>query len=156
MNPRYITIHSTQNRNADAWQHGVALKNGRIRQRGTYLSWHFSVDQYVSLQHIPLTEQAVHAGNAAGNAYSLGIEMCEHRGNNMVKTFDRTAKLTAILMKQNNIPLRNVVPHYYWTRKNCPVPLLDNKRPGYKWSWFMSRVDYYYRCINSGISFLDI
>ena len=39
---------------------------------------------------------------------------------------------------------RQVVPHNYWSGKNCPAPLMTNGRPGYKWSWFISRVDYYY------------
>ena len=37
---------------------------------------------------------------------------------------------------------------YYWTGKRCPHLLLDNGKPGFKWSWFISRVDYYYRCIS--------
>lgn len=155
--PRYITIHSTQNRSADAWQHARALDNGRIRGgKIGYLSWHFTVDQYVSVQHLPIREMGHHADyGGPGNKYSIGIEMCEHRGNSLPKTLDRTAKLTAILMKKENIPLRNVVPHYYWTKKKCPVPLLDNGYPGYKWKWFLSRVDYYYRCMNGNQSFLD-
>ena len=157
MTPRYITVHSTQNMSADAWQHGKALKNGRIKPGRRYLNWHFTVDQYVALQHVPVDEQAQHAdGDGPGNRYSIGIEMCEHRGNSMPVTFDRTAKLVALLMKKHNIPLRNVVPHYYWTRKNCPVPLMTGGRPGYRWGWFMSRVDYHYRCINGGTSFIDV
>jgi len=54
------------------------------------------------------------------------------------------------LMMRYNVPLRNVVPHNYWSGKNCPAPLMTNGRPGYKWSWFISRVDYYYRCLQAG------
>lgn len=159
LKPRYITIHSTQNRSADAWHHAVALKNGRIRGGIIgYLSWHYTVDQNGAFQHLPLNEIGHHAeyGYKSGNLYSIGIEMCEHRGNSMRATYDRTAKLAASLMKEYNIPLRNVVGHVYWTGKNCPEPLLEHGRPGYKWAWFLSRVDYYYRCINGGDSFLDI
>ena len=53
-------------------------------------------------------------------------------------------------MMRYNVPLRNVVPHNYWSGKNCPAPLMTNGRPGYKWSWFISRVDYYYRCLQAG------
>ena len=56
------------------------------------------------------------------------------------------------LMKRYRINMRHVVPHYHWTRKNCPAPLMTNGRPGPKWSWFLSRIDYYYRCINNGRS----
>ena len=32
----------------------------------------------------------------------------------------------------------------------APVsPLLTNGRPGHKWSWFVSRVDYYRRCLET-------
>lgn len=158
LQPRYITIHSTQNRSADAWHHAVALKNGRIKGGIIgYLSWHYTVDQNWAIQQLPLNEIGHHAeyGYKPGNMYSIGIEMCEHRGNSMRMTYDRTAKLAACLMKEYDIPLRNVVSHNFWTGKDCPRPLLDHGHPGFKWTWFLSRVDYYYRCINGGDSYLD-
>ena len=92
------------------------------------------VDDKVALQHMPTNEQGEHADfNGPGNNYSIGIEMCEHRGSNLGATMDRTAKLAAYLMVKNGIPLRNVVPHYHWPRrgchppkKNCPHFLMDN------------------------------
>jgi N-acetylmuramoyl-L-alanine amidase len=160
MSPRYITIHSTQNWTADAWQHSLALKNGALRapkrkggNRIGYLIWHFTVDDKVAVQHLPTNEQGEHADfNGPGNNYSIGIEMCEQRGSNLNATMDRTAKLAAYLMIKNNIPLRNVVPHYHWPRrgahppnKNCPHFLMDNGKPGRKWKAFLGKVDYYYR-----------
>lgn len=160
MRPRYITIHSTQNYSAGAKKHALALKNGALRSpknpyggnRIGYLIWHFTVDDRLAIQHLPTTEQGEHADFAGpGNRLSIGIEMCEHRGSNRRATIERTAKLTAILMKKNGIPLRHVVPHYHWPRrgknppnKNCPHFLLDNGKPGHKWRWFQSRVNYYY------------
>ena len=41
------------------------------------------------------------------------------------------------------------MPHRLLVGKNCPAPLMTNGRPGYKWSWFISRVDYYYRCLQA-------
>ncbi len=144
MTPRFITIHNTANKSADAMQHARALNNGALR-----CNWHFTVDPYVAIQHLPLDETGKHADRGGpGDKYSIGIEMCEKRGQSLAKTFDRAAKLAAWLMHEEGIPLRNVVPHYYWTGKQCPRHLLDNGRPGFKWSWFISRVDYYYRCIN--------
>lgn len=151
MKPRFITIHSTANRTAGAMQHRKALGNGALGK----LNWHFTVDQYMAVQNIPLNETGRHADKGGpGDRYSIGIEMCENesRGRNYPRTWDRAAKLTATLMKEFDISLRNVVPHYFWTRKNCPEPLLEGGRPGYKWAWFKSRVDYYYRCINNGRS----
>lgn len=161
MNPRYITIHSTQNfsKGADAYRHSLALKRGALRahkrkggNRIGYLTWHYTVDQNVAVQHLPLNEQGEHADfDGPGNNYSLAIEMCEHPGNSRSATIERTAKLTAYLMHKEGIPLKNVVPHYHWARKglskphkNCPHYLMDNGRPGKKWAWFQSRVKFYY------------
>lgn len=148
LRPRFITIHSTANPTGDAAAHAKALKKGSGRMAS--LNWHFTIDQNWAIQHIPLTETGRHADKGGpGDMYSIAIEMGEVRTHNPVITWDKTAKLTACLMKDYNIPLRNVVPHYYWSGKNCPRPLLDNGKPGYKWSWFISRVDYYYRCLNT-------
>ena len=164
MRPRYITIHSTQNysRGADAWRHSLALKNGKLRARKRrggnrigYLVWHFTVDQSRVVQHLPTNEQGEHADfHGPGNKYSIGIEMCENRGNSRSATVERTAKLIAYLMHQHNIPLRKVVPHYHWPRrglsqphKNCPHFLLDNGHPGAKWQWFLAKVNKHYKSI---------
>ncbi len=153
LRPTFITIHSTANHSptATAMQHSRALCRGAFTNR----SWHFTVDQFMCVQNLPLKETGWHAGSPAGNHNSIGIEMCEceNRGHNHFRTWDRAAKLTAVLMKRYGINLRRVVPHYHWTRKNCPMPLLTNGKPGPKWAWFHSRVDYYYRCINNGRSF---
>ena len=158
MTPRYITIHSTQNFTAGAERHAAALKCGALKtgQRPGYLIWHYTVEDRMAVQHMPTSEQGIHADfDGPGNHMSIGIEMCENRGNNRAATVERTAKLTAVLMKRNNIPLRNVVPHYHWPRrgknppnKNCPHFLMDNGRPGAKWRGFQKRVDYYYRQLN--------
>jgi N-acetylmuramoyl-L-alanine amidase len=105
---------------------------------------------------MPTSEQGEHADfDGPGNRYSIGIEMCEHRGSNRAATLERTAKLTAYLMKKHGIPLSNVVPHYHWPRrgcspahKNCPWFLLDHGRPGAKWRWFQGKVNYYYRSLD--------
>lgn len=155
MNPRYITIHSTQNwsRGADSKRHSLALRNGALGK----VCWHYTADQGRVIQHLPDTVQGRHAdGHGPGNQYSIGIEMCENPGNNLAATIDRTAKLTAVLMAEHNIPLRNVVPHYHWPRewmspahKNCPHFLLDNGRPGPKWAAFQRRVNAYYQMITA-------
>ncbi|WP_052574108.1 N-acetylmuramoyl-L-alanine amidase [Haloferula sp. BvORR071] len=160
MRPQYITIHSTQNYSADAERHSLALKRGALRSamrpggnRIGYLIWHFTVDDHVAIQHMPVTEQGEHADFAGpGNRLSIGIEMCENRGNNRAVTIEHTAMLTAKLMHENGIPLSHVVPHYHWPRagknppnKNCPHFLMDNGRPGAKWRWFLSRVNFYYK-----------
>lgn len=155
MTPRYITVHSTQNYNGDAWDHARALERGKLRapkrqggNRIGYLTWHFTVQQDVVMQHLPTNEQGEHADfDGKGNNQSIGIEMCEHRGNSRSQTLQRTAKLCASLMHQYNLPLRSVVPHYHWPRKgmkpmhkNCPHFLMTNGRPGRKWNDFLQMV----------------
>ena len=155
MKPRFITVHSTQNYDGDAWDHARALERGKLRapkRRGGnrigYLTWHFTVQQDVVMQHLPTNEQGEHADfDGVGNNYSIGIEMCEHRGNSRSQTLERTAKLCASLMHQYNLPLRSVVPHYHWPRKgmkpehkNCPHYLMTNGRPGRKWNDFLQLV----------------
>jgi N-acetylmuramoyl-L-alanine amidase len=87
---------------------------------------------------------------------SIGIEMCVNRGNNLDSTIDRTAQLTARLMRQYDISLNHVVPHMHWRMiryndgrdlgfKKCPRILLDGGRLGPKWSAFMAKVSFYAR-----------
>ena len=167
MRPTYITIHSTQNYTGNAYQHALALKRGALRatqrkggNRIGYLTWHFTVQQDVAIQHLPCREQGEHADfDGPGNNYSIGIEMCEHRGNDLAWTIDRTARLTAYLMYTYGVSLNHVVPHYHWPRispsistphKNCPHFLMDNGKPGRKWQWFQSRVKMHYQRIIPG------
>ena len=69
----------------------------------------------------------------------------------------RAAKLAAYLMREHNIPLNHVVPHYYWARvgtsplhKPCPQQLMDGGQPGRKWAWFLSRVRAEYARLEPG------
>ena len=157
MDPRYITIHSTQNYTGNASDHARAHLNGAFRARNGwgFLTWHYTVDDSVIYQHLPLNERGEHADfDGPGNRYSIGIEMCEHRGNSLSATIDRTARLTAYLMHKEGIPLSHVVPHYHWPReghspsnKNCPHFLLDNGKPGAKWRAFLGKVNVYYKAM---------
>lgn len=164
MVPRFITIHSTENYTAGARQHSLALKHGALRSPKTkhgnrigFLIWHFTVDDHLAIQHMPTNEQGEHADfNGPGNRLSIGIEMCENRGGNLTATVERSARLTAVLMKRNHIPLCNVVPHYHWPRagkhppnKNCPHFLMDHGHPGTKWHVFQGRVNYYYQRLDA-------
>ena len=160
MVPRYVTIHSTQNYSlgADALTHAELLKRGGLKSEHNslgYLTWHFTVDQHSIYQSLPTNEQGQHADyDGPGNKSSIGIEMCENEGNSREKTVDRTARLTAMLMKRHGIPLSNVVPHQHWRRirtsdgldlghKNCPHFLMDNGKPGAKWQGFLNKVKSY-------------
>lgn len=160
MSPRYITIHSTQNfgAGAGAYTHARLLQRGGLKSTHNslgYLTWHYSVDAFSIHQSLPLNEQGQHADyEGDGNRKSIGIEMCENAGNSRHATVDRTARLVAQLMKEFNIPLRNVVPHQHWERvrysdnknlghKNCPHFLMDNGKPGPKWDRFLNQIESY-------------
>ena len=161
MRPTFITIHSTDNtsRSGDARNHALAMKKGlKARHNRTgFLTWHFTVDDHSIYQSLPTNETGEHADfEGPGNRTSIGIEMCVNRGNNIPKTIDRTAQLTARLMRQYNIPLSHVVPHMHWRKirysdgrnlgfKQCPRILLDHGRLGAKWNAFLARVAYYAR-----------
>jgi len=160
MRPRYITVHSTQTygASANAATMARALRNGNLTATHNllgYLTWHFSVDQGSIYQSLPLNERGEHADyEGQGNKQSIGIEMCENRGNSIPATVERTAKLCAVLMAEYGIPLENVVPHYHWEQirprtgknlghKSCPHFLMDNGKPGPKWQGFLRKVDGY-------------
>ncbi|MFZ3375226.1 MAG: N-acetylmuramoyl-L-alanine amidase [Chthoniobacterales bacterium] len=161
MHPTFITIHSTDNRSrsADALHNALAMKKGiRGRHNRTgFVTWHFTVDDHSIYQSLPTNETGEHADyEGPGNRSSIGIEMCVNRGNNIASTVDRTAQLTAKLMRQYHIPLDHVVPHMHWRMirysdgrdlgfKKCPRILLDGGRLGPKWSAFIAKVSFYAR-----------
>ncbi|ETF00020.1 N-acetylmuramoyl-L-alanine amidase [Bacillus thuringiensis] len=129
MNPRYITIHTTANKNAgaDARAHAQFVNNGG---GSAGVSWHFTVDDLRIVQHLPLNENGWHAGdgNGAGNRSSIGIEICENRDGNFEKALVNAARLVKFLMNHIGIGIGNVVSHQYWSGKDCPRPIL--KRTG--------------------------
>lgn len=154
MDPQFITIHSTANKSkgADAEAHVRLLHRAGLGR----LSWHYTVDEESIYQTLPNNEQGQHADyNGPGNKHSIGIEMCENQGNSREATVEKTAKLAARLMRQYDIPINRVVPHYHWRRlhpngkdfghKACPQFLMDNGKPGMRWNDFRKRVLHYYR-----------
>ena len=162
LKPKFITIHSTANfaRGANAERHATALRNGALKSTHNslgYLSWHYTVDQSTIYQSLPENEQGQHADyEGQGNRESIGIEMCVNAGNSAPQTIDRTAKLTALLMKRHGIPLTNVVPHQHWKRiryddgkdigyKACPGLLLEDGKLQRKWANFKAAIQNYRR-----------
>jgi len=121
MTPLYFTIHDTGNLKAGARNHAVYLKG-----RNTKDSWHFTVDDKETFQHLELNENGWHAGdgyNGPGNRKSIGIEICMHEGQDRAKAEENAARLIAHLLK--TVPSLKPFPevmkqHYDWTGKNCP------------------------------------
>lgn len=154
----YITIHSTDNRNATALQHARGMAVGAFRARTKwnrtgYLTWHFTVDDVQAIQSLPLNIQGEHADHdGPGNRTSVGIEICEFRNPaRQAAAIDRAARLTAWVMHETGVPLDHVVPHQHWPQwhfhgyqKNCPRILLEHGRAGSRWEAFLERVRSYY------------
>lgn len=118
MNSTYITIHNTgcPNVPADNFRRSCLDKS-----QDKEVSWHFTVDEKEIVQHIPTNEVAWHAGNRKGNYCSIGIEVCERDGAE-----DKAIELVKHLMKEHNIPLKNVVTHKSWSGKQCPHLILPH------------------------------
>lgn len=141
MTPRYITIHDTANpgAGANAKAHAAYLKGAAAA--AIPASWHFTVDDKVIYQHLPLDENGWHAGdgaNGTGNRQSIGIEICENRDGNRAKAEANAAWLVAKLLKDYGLKITAVKQHYDWSKKNCPRVLRG--RPG-GWEGFLAAVE---------------
>lgn len=141
LDPKYITIHDTANTQsgADAKAHANYVKSAAAA--AIPASWHFTVDDSVIIQHLPLNENGWHAGdgtNGTGNRQSIGIEICENRDGNRAKAEANAAWLVAKLLREFNLGLDRVKQHYDWSGKNCPRVLRG--RPG-GWEGFLAAVE---------------
>jgi N-acetylmuramoyl-L-alanine amidase len=160
MTPRYITIHATENFSAagNARAHANLLLKGSLKAPHNslgYIIWHFTIDDHSIHQSLPCNEQGQHADyDGEGNRSSIGIEMCENAGNSRKVTLDRTAKLTALLMKQYGIPISNIVPHQHWRmirfddkrdlgHKTCPHFLVKGGESDPAWQAFLGEISRY-------------
>ncbi|MDY7044027.1 N-acetylmuramoyl-L-alanine amidase [Virgibacillus sp. M23] len=137
MKPRYLTVHNTANssKGANAEMHSRYLHNGA---GGRVVVWHYTVDDKEIYQHIPTNENGWHAGDGergAGNRQSIGIEICENSDGDFNKAIKNAQWLIKKLMKEHNIPIERVVPHKYWSGKNCPHLLLN------MWSTFIDGIE---------------
>ncbi|WP_064198430.1 MULTISPECIES: N-acetylmuramoyl-L-alanine amidase family protein [Emticicia] len=145
--PTFITIHNTDNPSAgaDALAHARFLKmtGYYIHPRGSgnkvWVSWHYTVDDFRIIKHIPISELAFHA--KSGNSKSIGIEICMNAGINQNAANLRAARLVAALMFDLGIGIDKVVPHNKWTGKQCPSLLMDaDKTFNVKWGNFKNMI----------------
>jgi len=141
MSPKYITIHDTANPNAgaDAKAHARYLKGDSAAS--IPVSWHFTVDERVIVQHLPLNENGWHASDGAsgtGNRQSIGIEICENRDGNRAAAEANAAWLVAKLLKDYGLGLDRVKQHYDWSKKDCPRVLRGRKNG---WANFLKAVE---------------
>ena len=141
LNPRYVTIHDTANpgAGANAKAHAAYLRGAAAA--AIPASWHFTVDDKVIYQHLPLTENGWHCGdgtNGPGNRTSIGIEICENKDGNRTQAEANAAWLTVKLLKDYGLKTTAVKQHYNWSGKNCPR-VLRGRAGG--WQGFLSAVE---------------
>lgn len=74
--------------------------------------------------------------NRGGNNNSVGIESCITKDTDLYYTWQKTAKLVARLLDQNNLTLDDVKQHHYFSGKNCPQTMRMNGM----WNHFMELV----------------
>jgi N-acetylmuramoyl-L-alanine amidase CwlA len=65
--------------------------------------------------------------NRGGNVNSIGIESCVNRGSDIYYTWMKDAKLIAYLMDKYNLTIDDVVPHHYFSGKDCPMTMRHSK-----------------------------
>ena len=151
---KYITIHNTDNTNvgADARAHSKFVKNTGhyINDKGEkiWVSWHYTVDDGRVVKHLPLNEGCYHTFNG-GNQQSIAIEICMNQGIDQEAAFLRAARLVAALLYDLKKSSDSIVPHYFWTKKNCPRLLLNNGKPGAQWKNFITLIETVYASIDS-------
>lgn len=147
MIPTHVTIHNVGDDDVPGETWDKALHNAnKYGKSGGYriASWHVTVDYNKMYQEIPFNRVAWHAGDGEvgkGNRHSIGIENCQysHDKTKQRLVWENCAALCVELTKEYSIPTKNIVQHYYWTKKDCPY-LLRHKRFGYSWTWFMNLV----------------
>lgn len=123
MTPKYITIHNTDNYDKGA---GALAHANFIRSTSDSTSWHYSVDDKNIIQHIPINENAWHAGDGrygTGNRESIGIEICVNPECDQTIAEKNAAQLIGKLYKEVPTLIAfpdGVVQHNNWTGKDCP------------------------------------
>jgi len=136
-NMLYVTIHETDNTTAGA----NAVGHGHwLQSPGTNVSWHYSVDDTQTVQHLPENEDGFHAGDGAGsgNRHSIGIEICVNEDGDFPKAVQRAIELTADICTRRNIPIANIRQHNHWSGKHCPRNIREGRPFG--WAVFLNNV----------------
>ncbi len=81
--------------------------------------------------------------NRGGNNNSIGIESCINENSDIYLTWQLTAKLVANLLVNNNLNFNDIVQHHYFSGKNCPQTMQENKM----WNHFIELVKFEYQML---------
>lgn len=133
----FITVHETGNfsKGANAEMHRRYVNNGSVA------TWHYTVDDKEAVKHYDHNIMCWHAGDGRGkgNTQSIGIEICVNSDGNYLEALNNTIELIRKIMKDENIPINNVVQHNYWSGKNCPQRLRGGNH-GMNWNQFKNKI----------------
>ena len=84
------------------------------------------VDGYYHLGETYYSPGYKKIANRGGNNNSIGIESCITYGTDIYYTWQKTAKLVAYLLDENNLTIDDVKQHHYFSGKNCPQTIRMN------------------------------
>lgn len=135
-NPIYVTIHNTWNTATASQEIAYMQSNDKA------ISFHWAVDEKEAVQGIPMDRNAWHAGDGTygkGNRRTIAIEIARSRSPESLSNGaeDNGAILTAMLLKQFDLTVDDVVKHQDWSGKYCPHRILDEKG----WATFLNKVE---------------
>ena len=144
--PKYIVIHDTDNRDYGAG--AVANRNYFANHPSAQSSAHYTVDDKNIVQVLEDNWRGWHVGDKyagvkpnrpeANNSNTIGIEITVNPDSNFDVAMKNGIELTKYLMKKHNIPAENVITHNDVTGKRCPRMMLED-RP-YLWGDFKAAV----------------
>ena len=135
---KYVVIHNTGMGHPTATAEGL---NEYIHTTDRIASWHFSIDDKETYQHLGLDEVGWHAGDGSttylnpgsggiggGNQNGIGIESCVYAGVDFNKVMRRLAKLAAMLLIEYDLGINDVKQHYDFSGKDCPQVIRQSQR----------------------------
>ena len=140
INPKYIVIHDTDNRQAGA--NAMANRNYFANHPNAKASAHYIIDEGNIIQALEDTWKGWHVGDGnnpnINNSTTIAIELCVNEGNDFNKTLENGVELTKYLMNKYNIPAENVVMHRDASGKTCSRMMIED-RPSL-WPYFKDRI----------------
>lgn len=104
---------------------GQIVPNSRINDCG--IRYEVGEDGYYYLGKTWYSSTYERVSNYGGNNNSIGIETCVNIGSDLYMTWQKTANLVGKLLIENNLDLTRVKPHHFFSGKNCPQTMRDNK-----------------------------
>lgn len=135
-NIHWVVVHDTASAatGSNALAHANYLYNNAINENPLWVSWHYTIDDHDIYQHLPEVERGYHAGDGStnpgdgsylggGNRNGIGIEMSINDDGDMMRTWQRTAKLVVDILLRHDLPLSQATYHNDFSGKDCPNTL---------------------------------